>query len=156
MKKELSNREHFICRYGSYDQIDRRIGSSDEYDKAIAEHKDIHKDHEDLLKDHDSLVVKRNIAERTSDPELINSYSKNVDPYVAKGIIFNPHASSDHLENIVSHHKSVMRDHDYLKMIQHPNASKEFMVKFSDNTYPTTYLNKTHANKRLETGDYKE
>jgi len=150
----ISPKEKFLARYGSYDHVDRMIGSSDEIDREIAHHPDLHPDHEDMLAKSNDWLVHEALATNTSNPELLDRYSNHGHKLVRTGVIYNHNAGSHHIEAVLNHFD--IKPHDYSAASMHPNLSKEFLTKMTNRDFNPSVHGRDNSVWRLKKGDYKE
>lgn len=150
----ISPKEKFLARYDSYNHVDRMIGSSDEIDREIANHVNLHPDHEKMLANSDDIYVQEGLATNTSNPELLDKYSNSEHKFVRPGILYNPNAQSHHLESVLNHFD--MKPHYFSAASMHPNMSKELLTKMTNRDFNPSTHGRENARWRLEKKDYKE
>lgn len=125
-------KEKFLAQYGSYDHVDRMIGSCDELDHDIVHHVDLHKDHSDyLLKNHpSSWRIRGVLAENSPHQDHIDSLVKDNHQFVRNGLTWNKHLQDHHIHDLIFKPGSNQYEvYTAGKLIQHPNISKETLEK---------------------------
>lgn len=162
-----SKKDIFLATYGTYDHIKNLIGKNAVIDEKIAANPEIHKDFSEHLLKNGSRIAKTILAENTPHIEHLNELSNYIDPFIRHGILYNHHASPNHLKNVVDKNKSegnyedewgnTLLHHSRL-IVVHPNASKEMLENIA--AYPTDksvqfIAPAKEALKRLNLGNYK-
>jgi hypothetical protein len=152
--RDPSPKEKFLGKYGSYRHVDSMIGASDKYDRACAEHIDLHPDHEEMLKNSTDHIVQGRRAENSKDPEVLDRAIKNEDKFVRIGVVFNPNAQPHHLESALNHFD--VPHHVYSTAARHPNANAYLLTKLTDRNFNPNIRSHEIAYERIEKGDYKK
>lgn len=151
----ISPKEKFLARYGSYDHVDRMIGSSDDIDHVIAQHVDLHPDHEKILAKSNDWQIHESLANNTSNPELLDRYSKSNDDLIRTALVYNPHAQANHLDSVldkVGKHEQ----HIVSSLVFHPNTSKKTLQAIINGKHHGSEYSRDVAYRRLKNGEYKE
>lgn len=130
------------------------IGTSNDHDRAIAEHINLHPDHENMLKNSDDFNILEARGQYSSDLDVLNKVSKHENKFVRTGILYNPNASAHHIEAALNHFD--IKPHDFSAASMHPNMSKELLTKMTNRDFNPSTHGRENARWRLEKKDYKE
>lgn len=151
----LSPKEQFLAKYGSYDHVDRMIGASDDHDRAIAQHIDLHPDHENMLIKSNDWQIHESLATNTRNPELLDRYSKSDDDMIRTGLVYNSHAQANHLDSVLDK-VGKHQQHIVSSLVLHPNTSKKTLQDIINGKHHGSEFSREVAKRRLRDEDYKE